>query len=109
LTEITPADRIVDVVIPESMKLVISQAQTVIWNGPMGNYENGFTKGTLDLAQIIAGSNTFSIIGGGDSVTLIEELGIVKDFGFLSTGGGAMLEYLAQGTLPAIEALEKNA
>ena len=104
--DVTPADRIVDVVIPESLATAIMQAKTVIWNGPMGNYENGFTKGTQDLARIIAASDAFSIVGGGDSVTLIEELGIVSDFGFLSTGGGAMLEYLAHaGHLPGIDAL----
>jgi len=105
ITQITTADRIVDVIIPESLAQVITDAKTIIWNGPMGNYENGFTKGTEDLARAIAKSEAFSIIGGGDSVTLIEQLGLEKDFGFLSTGGGAMLEYLVEGTLPGIEAL----
>lgn len=105
LSQVTAADRIVDVIVPEALVRAVSEAKTVIWNGPMGNYENGFTKGTEDLARLIAGSEAFSIIGGGDSVTLIEQLGLEKDFGFLSTGGGAMLEYLAQGTLPGIEAL----
>lgn len=106
LSQVTHADRIVDVVIPSSLEQILSEAKMIIWNGPMGNYENGFTKGTEDLARIIATSHAFSIIGGGDSVTLIEQLGLEKDFGFLSTGGGAMLEYLAQGTLPGIEALK---
>lgn len=104
--QISPADRIVDVVVPESITQKINESKTVIWNGPMGNYENGFSAGTESLTRIIAASGTFSIIGGGDSVALIEKLGLEKSFGFLSTGGGAMLEYLVQGTLPGIEALK---
>ncbi len=104
-TTVEPADRIVDVVIPDVMKDIIANAKTIVWNGPMGNYENGFTQGTEILTKMVAGSEGFSIIGGGDSVALIEQLGLEKDFGFLSTGGGAMLEFLAQGTLPGIEAL----
>lgn len=101
--------RIVDVVIPEELRIAIMNARTVIWNGPMGNYENGFTKGTEDMAKIIASSDAFSVIGGGDSVALIETLELEKNFGFLSTGGGAMLEYLAHaGILPGIEALKKG-
>lgn len=104
--QISPADRIVDVVIPESLVQKINESKTIIWNGPMGNYENGFSAGTESLTRIIASSTSFSIIGGGDSVALIEKLGLEKSFGFLSTGGGAMLEYLVQGTLPGIEALK---
>ncbi|MEI8224272.1 MAG: phosphoglycerate kinase [bacterium] len=104
--QISPADRIVDVVIPELLIQKINESKTIIWNGPMGNYENGFSTGTESLTRIIAASGTYSIIGGGDSVALIEKLGLEKSFGFLSTGGGAMLEYLVQGTLPGIEALK---
>lgn len=104
--QISPADRIVDVVIPESLIQKINESKTIIWNGPMGNYENGFSAGTESLTRIIAASGAYSIIGGGDSVALIEQLGLEKSFGFLSTGGGAMLEYLAQGTLPGIEVLK---
>lgn len=107
--QISPADRIVDIVIPDEFQQMIAEAQTIIWNGPMGNYENGYTAGTESLTRAIAASSAFSIIGGGDSIVLIEKLGLADKFGFISTGGGAMLEYLAQGTLPGIEALEKNA
>lgn len=106
ITETIPSDRIVDVVIPDELKQALLDAQTIIWNGPMGNYENGFTEGTLELTKLIANTGAFSVIGGGDSVALIESLKLESKFGFLSTGGGAMLEYLVQGTLPGIAALE---
>lgn len=108
ITETIPSDRIVDVVIPDELKAVLSEVKTIIWNGPMGNYENGFTEGTLELTKLIADTGAFSLIGGGDSVALIESLGLEQKFGFLSTGGGAMLEYLAQGTLPGIAVLESQ-
>jgi phosphoglycerate kinase len=98
--------RIVDILISEEIRTLIAQAQTIIWNGPMGNYENSFIQGTKDIAEAIAQTQTVSIIGGGDSVALIQQLGMSEKFTFLSTGGGAMLEYLAQGTLPGIEALK---
>ena len=106
VTETIPSDRIVDVVIPDALKAVLSEVKTIIWNGPMGNYENGFTEGTLELTHLIADTGAYSLIGGGDSVALIESLGLEQKFGFLSTGGGAMLEYLAHGTLPGIAVLE---
>lgn len=83
-------------------------AKFTLWNGPMGNYENGFVEGTKKVIDLITNSGTLSIIGGGDSVALIEQLKMEDKFTFLSTGGGAMLEYLANGTLPGIEALENN-
>lgn len=89
---------------------IIKNAQLIIWNGPMGNYENRFIQGTESMANMIAtrSHETISIIGGGDSVSVIEELGIKEQFSFISTGGGAMLEYLAQGTLPGLQAIDIN-
>lgn len=81
-------------------------AKTILWNGPMGNYEAGFAAGTEELAKVVADSEAYSIVGGGDTVASIENLGLSNKFGFLSTGGGAMLSFLEHGTLPAIEALE---
>ena len=98
--------RIVDILISEEIRTLITQAQTIIWNGPMGNYENSFIQGTKDIAEAIAQTQAVSIVGGGDSIALIQQLGMSEKFTFLSTGGGAMLEYLAQGTLPGIEALK---
>ncbi len=83
----------------------IDAARTILWNGPLGNYENGFTEGTEALATVIARSRAQAIVGGGDTVAAIEKLGISNQFAFISTGGGAMLDFLAKGTLPGIAAL----
>ena len=84
----------------------IKEARFILWNGPLGNYEFGFKKGTEDLAKLIAQAPAHSIVGGGDTIASIAELDIGDKFSFLSSGGGAMLEFLATGTLPGIEALE---
>lgn len=83
----------------------ISQASFVLWNGPLGKYEDGYTQGTKALAQLLADSGKVVIVGGGDTLTAIKELGLHDKFTFVSTGGGAMLDFLANGTLPGIEAL----
>ena len=83
-------------------------AKTILWNGPLGHYESGFTEGTKSLAQAIGESSARSIVGGGDTITAIEELGIAEHFSFISTGGGAMLAFLTHGTLPGIEALSET-
>lgn len=83
-----------------------NDARTILWNGPLGYYEKGFAEGTLDLAQAIAKTNAHTIIGGGDTVASIESLELEHDFSFISTGGGAMLDYLTHGTLPGLEPLE---
>ncbi len=83
----------------------IQTAKTVLWNGPLGNYENGFVEATEELAKVIAGSSSYSILGGGDTVAAVENAGLASHFTFISTGGGAMLDFLATGTLPGISAL----
>lgn len=96
---------------PASIEMLapyIRSAKTILWNGPMGNYENGFQKETLDLAAEIARSDAYSVVGGGDTVAAIESLKAEDEYGFLSTAGGAMLTFLEQGSLPAIEALQKS-
>lgn len=90
------------------LKDVIGAAKTVLWNGPLGNFEIGYTEGTDVLAKIIAQSGVRSIVGGGDTVAAIREHGFADKFTFLSTGGGAMLDFLVQETLPGIEALKKS-
>ncbi len=84
------------------------KAKTILWNGPLGNYENGFINATDAFARAIASSNAYSVVGGGDTVASIEGLGLLPRFSFVSTGGGAMLDFLATGTLPGIDALDKN-
>lgn len=89
----------------ETLHPYIKSAETILWNGPLGNYEAGFDAATKKCAEYIAQSNAFSIVGGGDTVTAIESLGCMDSFGFISTGGGAMLDFLEQGTLPGIDVL----
>ncbi len=85
----------------------IAEAKTIVWNGPLGNYEGGFDDATKRCAEMIAASNAYSVVGGGDTVTAIEALGITESFGFVSTAGGAMLDFLEHKTLPGIEALKQ--
>lgn len=80
-------------------------AKSILWNGPLGNYENGFIDATDAFARAVAASGAHSMVGGGDTVASIENLGLMPKFSFVSTGGGAMLDFLAKGTLPGIEAL----
>lgn len=108
VTEVGPEDIIVDHG-PETSARIAAEthkAKTIIWNGPLGNYEKGFTEGSAECARAIAGSKAHSIVGGGDTVAVIEKLGLAERFSFLSTGGGAMLDFLAKGTLPGIKALD---
>lgn len=85
-----------------------AKAGIILWNGPLGNYESGFTDTTNDFARAVAASKAHSIVGGGDTVAAIQNLGLLSRFSFVSTGGGAMLDFLAYGTLPGIEALERK-
>lgn len=107
ITEVTPEDMIVDIGHETISHLsgVIGAAKLIVWNGPLGFYEKGFTEGTRELLALIGGSRAMSIIGGGDTVALIDEMGVIDQFSFVSTGGGAMLDFLANETLPGIEAL----
>ncbi len=89
----------------ERLSFVIKNAKSILWNGPLGNYENGFTDTTEGVALAVAQSKAHSVVGGGDTVAAIEKLGVEKNISFISTGGGAMLEFLAKGTLPGLRAL----
>ena len=105
-----PEERILDCG-PETAKNMaekFSTAKFILWNGTLGAYEMGFTEGTESMAQAVAESSAESMIGGGDTVTAISKLGIMEKFSFVSTGGGAMLDFLANETLPGIEALCKK-
>lgn len=108
VSETEKNDVIVDVG-PKTIELLadkIRNAKSILWNGPLGNFENGYKESTLNLAKIIAQSSGESIVGGGDTVASIAELGLTDSFTFISAGGGAMLEFLANETLPGIEALQ---
>ncbi len=97
---------------PGTSALLFSLAQktkTILWNGPLGNYENGFAAATDSFARAVASSGAHSVVGGGDTVAAIENLGLLPHFSFVSTGGGAMLDFLAKGALPGIDALDNKA
>ena len=88
----------------------LGMAGTIVWNGPVGVFEiDAFARGTETLARAIAASKAFSIAGGGDTVAAINKFGIAADIGYISTAGGAFLEFLEGKTLPAVAALEERA
>jgi len=95
---------------PDTIQLfnrIISQAKMVVWNGPMGVFEVAkFASGSRAVAQAVAQSPAFSVVGGGDTITLLEQLNLTNKIGHISTGGGAMLKFLAGEKLPGLEALE---
>ena len=85
----------------------MERAKTIIWNGPLGVFEmSPFAGGTQTLAEAIAASDAFSIAGGGDTLAAIEQFGVTDAISYISTGGGAFLEFVEGKTLPAIAALE---
>jgi len=88
----------------------IASAGTIVWNGPVGVFEKEqFAKGTETIARAIANSRAFSIAGGGDTLAAIGKFGLEKNISYISTGGGAFLEFLEGKKLPAVEALEARA
>jgi len=88
----------------------LRDAGTIVWNGPVGVFEKeAFAKGTAALARAIAESKAFSIAGGGDTVAAIHKFGIAERIGYISTAGGAFLEFLEGKTLPAVAVLEERA
>jgi phosphoglycerate kinase len=89
---------------------VVRQSKTILWNGPMGVFEmSNFAKGTEAVAQAIAEATehgAFSLIGGGDSAAAVNQLGFTDKVSYISTGGGALLEYMEGKELPGVAALE---
>jgi phosphoglycerate kinase len=87
----------------------LSGAGTIVWNGPVGVYEfDQFGQGTKAIAQAIAGSGAFSLAGGGETLAAIAKYGVTDGISYISTGGGAFLEFLEGKKLPAIEILERR-
>jgi len=108
--EIQPDDKIMDGG-NETIKMLeknISEAQLILWNGPLGSYENGFDAATIAVARAVEKSAAHVIVGGGDTVAAIQKCNIDNKTTFISTAGGAMLDFLANGTLPGIEAILSN-
>lgn len=108
LLSIGSSDKIFDIG-PKTIEKYTRQiecAATVLWNGPLGIFEDpAFANGTKSIAKAIAKSDSFSVVGGGDTVSAIEQLGLLNSFSYISTGGGAFLEYIDGTELPAIKAL----
>ena len=94
----------------EALANLIASAGTILWNGPVGVFEyEQFGEGTRTLAKAIARSKAFSLAGGGDTLAAIEKYGIEDSISYISTGGGAFLEFVEGKKLPAVEILEQRA
>jgi len=105
-------DMILDIgpVSAERLAGLLKAAGTIVWNGPVGVFEfDAFSRGTETLARAIAASPAFSIAGGGDTLAAIAKYGIADQVGYISTGGGAFLEFLEGKALPAVAILEERA
>ena len=88
---------------------ILKKSQTIIWNGPVGVFEfPNFCKGTEAIAKTIANSDAFSIAGGGDTLSVIDMFNIKNSISYISTGGGAFLEFIEGKNLPAISILKEN-
>lgn len=93
----------------ERFATIIGGADTIFWNGPMGVFEwEPFAAGTRRVARAVADSDGYTVVGGGDSVAALREMGLGDDVSHLSTGGGAGLELIEEGTLPGLEALRRD-
>ena len=110
--EVKKDDVIIDIG-RESIKTLesyITKSKIILWNGPLGLYEKGGDKASKSILKFISKlknqTKAISIIGGGDTVALISEMKMEKNFTFVSTGGGATLDFLAKGTLPGIKSLK---
>ncbi|MCV6625804.1 MAG: phosphoglycerate kinase [Cellvibrionaceae bacterium] len=110
--EVSADDMIFDIG-PDSaaaLAKILAEAKTIIWNGPVGVFEfDQFGEGTKALSQAIAASPAFSIAGGGDTLAAVDKYGIAEQVSYISTGGGAFLEYVEGKTLPAVAILESRA
>ena len=109
---ITSSDSIFDIAPEsfESIKSILSDAKVILWNGPVGLFEKQqFMHGTSCVAKMIVNSEAYSVGGGGDTIAAAKEIGILNNIDYMSTAGGAFLEFIEGRTLPAIEALEQKA
>lgn len=94
----------------ERFAAILAEAGTIIWNGPVGVFEfDAFGEGTRNLAEAIAASDGFSVAGGGDTLAAIDKYGVADQISYISTGGGAFLEFVEGKTLPAVEVLTRRA
>lgn len=109
--QIGPSEMVLDIGPETTARLtgLIESARTVVWNGPVGVFEyEQFSKGTAAIAKAIGDSDAFSIAGGGETLAAIDQFGVTDDISYISTGGGAFLEFLEGKKLPAVEVLEQR-
>ena len=112
IDSLTKNDAIFDVspTFIHSLQKIFNEAATIVWNGPMGLFEQDqFSLGTQAVANLIARSEAYSIIGGGDTISAASMSGVLDSINYISTAGGALLEYLEGKSLPALAALQKKA
>jgi len=111
ISDVSAEDMILDVG-PETagqFASLLKNAKTILWNGPVGVFEfDQFGNGTKALAEAIAESDAFSLAGGGDTVAAVDKYGIADKISYISTGGGAFLEFVEGKTLPAVAVLEER-
>ena len=111
LTNIEDDDLILDIgpKTIKKIKKIIETSKTILWNGPAGYFENpNFAEGSYEIANAIVknkDNSIYSVVGGGDTIALINQINVIQDFNFVSTAGGAFLEYLEGKELPGIKAL----
>lgn len=111
MSQVEPDDLILDIgpATVAQFGRMIASARTVIWNGPVGLFEiDPFGEGTRNIAQAVAHGNAYSLVGGGDTLAAIEKYGAADRISYISTGGGAFLEFLEGKTLPAVAILEER-
>jgi len=90
----------------EQFAITLRTAKTIVWNGPMGVFEKApFAAGTVGIARAVVGGSAFSVIGGGDTIAAVNQAGVADRIGYISTAGGAFLEFLEGRTLPGVESL----
>ena len=109
INEVTDEEMILDLYLTDKTTALIDKARTILWNGPMGVFENSFfSKGTKDLSEAIANSKAFSLAGGGETLSAINKYIKSDDVSYCSTGGGAFLEFMEGKILPSIDILNSK-
>ena len=107
INEVQKDEMILDQLLTEEMLQIINTSKTILWNGPLGVFENSlFEQGTKELSSAIAQSKAFSIAGGGETISAINKFINSDDVSYCSTGGGAFLEFMEGRDLPSIQALK---
>jgi phosphoglycerate kinase len=112
VSQVTPTDYIVDIgpATTAAYARILAEAKTILWNGPLGVCElDTYAQGTRTVALAVADSQAYSLIGGGETVAALEQFGVIDRMSYVSTGGGAFLEFLEGKTLPALAILEERA